>query len=74
MNTADAVLRDAVTRCYEDSGADRLISAVDAEINRHTAFKLYPKSGAERRTVPVPDWLVPMLRDHTMRYSVAASS
>ncbi len=38
------------------------------EINGHTAFKLYPKSGAGRRTIPLPDWLVPMLRDHTTRY------
>jgi hypothetical protein len=53
MNTADAVLCDAVTRCYEDSGADGLISAADAEINGHTA--VYPKSSAERRTVPLPD-------------------
>jgi integrase len=50
-----------------DTGILRVIRTV-VEINGHTAFKLYPKSGAGRRTIPLPDWLVPMLRDHTMRY------
>jgi integrase len=50
-----------------DTGTLRVIRTV-VEINGHTAFKLYPKSGAGRRTIPLPDWLVPMLRDHTMRY------
>lgn len=50
-----------------DTGTLRVIRTV-VEINGHTTFKLYPKSGAGRRTVPLPDWLVPMLRDHTARY------
>jgi integrase len=53
-----------------DTGTLRVIRTV-VEINGHTAFKLYPKSGAGRRTVPLPDWLVAMLRDHTMRYPLA---
>lgn len=38
------------------------------EVNGRTAFKLYPKSGAGRRTIPLPDWLLPILRDHIARY------
>jgi hypothetical protein len=38
------------------------------EVNGHTAFKLYPKSGAGRRTIPLPDGLLPILRDHVTRY------
>ncbi len=38
------------------------------EINGHTTFKLYPKSSAGRRAIPLPDRLLPILRDHTAWY------
>jgi integrase len=56
---ADAVDLDAATL--------RVIRTV-VEVSGYTAFKLYPKSAAGRRTIPLPDWLLPILRDHTTRY------
>lgn len=50
-----------------DVGTLRVIRTV-VEVNGHTAFKLYPKSGAGRRSIPLPDWLLAILRDHTARY------
>jgi integrase len=50
-----------------DAGTLRVIRTV-VEINGHTAFKLYPKSDAGRRIIPLPDWLLPILRDHINRY------
>lgn len=50
-----------------DTGTLQVIRTV-VEVSGHTAFKLYPKSGAGRRTIPLPDWLLPILRDHTTRY------
>jgi integrase len=50
-----------------DAGTLRVIRTV-VEVSGHTAFKLYPKSAAGRRTIPLPDWLLPILRDHTTRY------
>lgn len=38
------------------------------EVNGQTAFKLYPKSGAGRRTIPLPDGLLPILRGHITHY------
>jgi integrase len=38
------------------------------EVSGHTSFKPYPKSTAGRRTVPLPAWLVTILRDHLDRY------
>ncbi|MGH3925809.1 MAG: tyrosine-type recombinase/integrase, partial [Pseudonocardiaceae bacterium] len=40
------------------------------EVGGHTSFKPYPKSGAGRRTVPLPGWLVPIIREHLDRYPV----
>jgi integrase len=50
-----------------DAGTLRVIRTV-VEINGHTAFKLYPKSDASRRAIPLPDWLLPILKDHINRY------
>lgn len=50
-----------------DTSVLRVIRTV-VEINGHTAFKLYPKSGAGRRTVPLPAWLVSILREHLVQY------
>jgi hypothetical protein len=38
------------------------------EVAGHTSFKPYPKSTAGRRTVPLPGWLVTILRAHLDRY------
>ncbi len=54
-------VRAASARLDLDTGTFRVIRTV-VEVNGHTAFKLYPKSGAGRRTVPLPDWLLTMLR------------
>ncbi|MDQ3826148.1 MAG: tyrosine-type recombinase/integrase [Actinomycetota bacterium] len=55
------------TRWISTAGTLRVIRTV-VEINGHTAFKLYPKSDAGRRTIPLPDWLLPILKDHINRY------
>lgn len=34
------------------------------EINGHTSFKPFPKTATGRRTVPLPSWLVTILREH----------
>ena len=34
------------------------------EVGGHTTFKPYPKSRAGRRTIPLPGWLVPIIRTH----------
>ena len=34
------------------------------EVSGRTSFKPFPKSSAGRRTVPLPGWLVPMIRHH----------
>jgi integrase len=38
------------------------------EVGGHTSFKPYPKSNAGRRTVPLPGWLVPIIREHLDQY------
>ncbi|GAA4862288.1 tyrosine-type recombinase/integrase [Actinomycetospora straminea] len=43
---------------------------VVVEVSGTTAFKPYPKSGAGRRTVPLPEWLTTMIGDHTARFGV----
>lgn len=44
------------------------------EVGGHTSFKPYPKSSAGRRTVPLPGWLVPIIREHLDRYPVPAEA
>lgn len=44
------------------------------EVGGRTSFKPYPKSGAGRRTVPLPAWLVPIIREHLDRYPVPADA
>ncbi len=51
----------------------RVIRTV-VEVSGHTSFKPYPKSGAGRRTVPLPSWLVPIIRKHLDRYPVPADA
>jgi hypothetical protein len=50
-----------------DRGTLRVIRTV-IEVAGHTSFKPYPKSTAGRRTVPLPGWLVIILRAHLDRY------
>lgn len=38
------------------------------EVARRISFKPYPKSGAGRREIPLPGWLLPILRTHTTCY------
>jgi integrase len=38
------------------------------EVSGHTSFKPYPKSSAGRRIVPMPGWLVTIIREHLDRY------
>jgi integrase len=49
-----------------DRGTLRVIRTV-IEVAGHTSFKPYPKSTAGRRTVPLPGWLVTILRAHLDR-------
>ena len=34
------------------------------EVSGHTSFKPFPKSVAGRRTIPLPGWLLPIIRTH----------
>jgi integrase len=56
-----------------DGRALRVIRTV-AEVSGHTSFKPYPKSGAGRRTVPLPGWLVPIIRAHLDRFPTPADA
>ncbi len=49
------------------TAALRVIRTV-IEVSRHVSFKPYLKSTAGRRTVPLPGWLVTILRGHLDRY------
>ena len=42
------------------------------EVAGHTSFKPFPKSAAGRRTVPLPAWLVPIIREHRARWPTAS--
>jgi integrase len=46
-----------------DAAELRVIRTV-IEVGGHTSFKPYPKSSAGRRTVPMPLWLVRLVREH----------
>jgi integrase len=50
-----------------DAGRIRVIRTV-IEVAGHTSFKPFPKSTAGRRTVPLPTWLVTILRGHLDAY------
>jgi integrase len=39
------------------------------EVSGQTSFKPFPKSAAGRRTVPLPPWLVEIIREHRESYS-----
>jgi integrase len=50
-----------------DSRQLRVIRTI-VEVSGQTAFKAYPKSAAGRRRVPLPAWLLPILREHRATY------
>ncbi|MGH3517053.1 MAG: tyrosine-type recombinase/integrase [Haloechinothrix sp.] len=50
-----------------DAGIVRVIRTV-VEVAGRTSFKPFPKSRAGRRTVPLPGWLVTMLRQYLEEY------
>jgi integrase len=52
-----------------DRGHLQVIRTV-IEVSGHTSFKPYPKSTAGRRTIPLPSWLVTMLRDHMATFEL----
>jgi integrase len=54
-----------------DRGTLRVIRTV-IEVAGHTSFKPYPKSAAGRRTVPIPAWLIEILRRHLTCYPLGA--
>jgi integrase len=55
-----------------DAGHLRVIRTV-IEVSGHTSFKPFPKSTAGRRTVPLPGWLVAILRSHLDTYPLGES-
>jgi integrase len=58
---------EAVGVCLDALDLDRRVVRVVRtiiEVSGHTSFKPFPKSKAGRREVPLPGWLVPMMRDH----------
>jgi integrase len=67
---------EAVGLCADaldlDAGRLRVIRTV-IEVSGHTSFKPFPKTTAGRRTVPLPSWLVALLREHIERYPRGAS-
>lgn len=42
------------------------------EVGGHTSFKPFPKSRAGRRTVPLPAWLVEIIREHLRQWPALA--
>jgi integrase len=43
------------------------------EVNGHTSMKPFPKSSAGRRTIPLPPWVMAMLRKHLDTYPAGAA-
>jgi integrase len=46
-----------------DNGTLSVIRTV-VEVSGHTSFKPFPKSSAGRRTIPLPPWLIEIIRAH----------
>lgn len=55
-----------------DGARLRVIRTV-IEVSGHTAFKPFPKTTAGRRAVPLPSWLVTLLREHLENYPPGAA-
>jgi integrase len=43
------------------------------EVSTHTSFKPFPKSAAGRRTIPLPPWLVEIIKEHRKSYPLGES-
>ncbi len=56
-----------------DNRTLRVIRTV-VEVGGHTSFKPYPKSGAGRREVPLPTWLVSIIRCHLDQFPTPAAA
>ncbi len=59
--------RDVQAVELDHRGTLRVIRTV-IEVAGHASFKPFPKSAAGRCTVPMPAWLVTILREHLARY------
>jgi integrase len=44
------------------------------EVAGHTSFKPFPKSAAGRRTIPLPGWLVEIIREHLSQWPTDAAA
>nr|WP_239028648.1 tyrosine-type recombinase/integrase [Pseudonocardia acidicola] len=67
---------EAVGLCTDALDLDRArlrVIRTVIEVAGHTSFKPYPKSNAGRRSVPLPAWLVTILRQHLDRYPPGAA-
>jgi hypothetical protein len=40
------------------------------EVSGHVSFKPFPKSRAGRRAVPIPTWLIVIIREHLDRWPI----
>ena len=62
---------EAVGLCADALDLDRArlrVIRTVIEVAGHASFKPFPKSAAGRRTVPIPTWLLALLREHLARY------
>jgi hypothetical protein len=55
-----------------DTPAVRVVRTV-VEVSGNTSFKPYPKSMAGVRTVPLPSWVVSVLREHMQAFPASDS-
>lgn len=56
-----------------DAGRLRVVRTV-VEVSGHTSFKPFPKSSAGRRSVPLPSWLIEIVREHIDRWPSSATA
>lgn len=56
-----------------DAGLLRVTRTV-VEVSGHTSFKAFPKSSAGLRTVPLPPWLITIIRDHMRQWPTAPNA
>jgi integrase len=56
-----------------DNGRLSVIRTV-VEVAGHTSFKPFPKSAAGRRTIPLPGWLVEIIREHLSQWPTDAAA
>lgn len=56
-----------------DAGLLRVTRTV-VEVSGHTSFKAFPKSSAGVRSVPLPPWLVDIIREHLRRWPTSPNA